>query len=62
MGTFVQSGGTDTVAYLYIGYAAGGSGAYNLSGSGLLSTPNEYVGFTGSGTSRKRAAPISLPD
>ena len=37
-GTFTQSGGTNAIANaLYLGYNAGSSGTYNLSGSGLLS-------------------------
>ena len=27
---------------------AGSSGTYNLSGSGLLSAPSEYIGYSGS--------------
>ena len=38
-GTFTQSGGTNSVSYgsLYLGYNAGSSGTYSLSGSGQLS-------------------------
>ncbi len=35
---------------LYLGYNPGASGVYNLSGSGVLSTINEYVGYSGGGT------------
>ena len=52
-GTFTQTGGTNNLSYgyLYLGYNAGGSGAYNLSGSGQLSSPNyEYVGYSGTGS------------
>ncbi len=49
-----QSGGTNSVTSgLYLGYAAAFSGAYNLSGSGLLSatsTAAEYIGYSGSGS------------
>ena len=37
-GSFTQSGGTSTVFFLQLGYNAGGSGTYSLSGSGLLSS------------------------
>ena len=38
-------------ANLYVGFSAGSSGAYSLSGSGLLYAPgNEYVGFNGTGS------------
>ena len=41
-GSFTQSGGTNSVSNnLYLGYNAGSSGTYNLSGSGLLSAANE---------------------
>ena len=57
-GTFTQTGGNNSVGpYHYfgdgslnLGANAGGSGAYNLSGSGLLSAPSEYVGCSGTGT------------
>ena len=52
-GTFVQSGGTNSVGslgYLYLGYNLGGSGTYSLSGSGQVSASYEYVGANGSGT------------
>ena len=53
-GTFTQSGGTNTMnsnmSQLDLGRYAGGSGAYNLSGSGLLSAGTEYVGYSGTGT------------
>ena len=51
-GTFNQSGGTNSVAGdLHVGRNAGGSyyaatGMYNLSGSGLLSAANEYIGYS----------------
>jgi T5SS/PEP-CTERM-associated repeat protein len=52
-GTLNQSGGTNTIAggYLDLGYFSGSSGAYNLSGSGLLTSNGaEYIGDAGSGT------------
>ncbi len=55
-GTFNQSGGTNNITNavfsgsLYLGCNSGGSGVYNLSGSGVLSTVNEYVGYSGGGT------------
>ena len=55
-GTFTQSGGTATLGDftglsggLYVGYNAGASGTYNLSGSGTLAALNAYVGYNGSG-------------
>ena len=50
--TFTQSGGQNNMSgsgALYLGSNAGSSGSYNLSGSGLLSGSNEYVGFSGHG-------------
>ncbi len=35
---------------LYLGYNAGSSGIHNLSGSGMRSAANEYVGSSGTGT------------
>jgi autotransporter-associated beta strand protein len=51
-GSFTQSGGTNSVAYtLSLGFNAGGSGTYNLTGSGLLSVGYpEYIGYSGSGS------------
>ena len=47
-GTFTQTGGDNSIGYygsLYLGYNAGSSGTYSLSGSGQLSAPSEYVGY-----------------
>jgi fibronectin-binding autotransporter adhesin len=42
----VHSGGTNLVSSaLYLGYSSG-NGTYNLSGSGQLSAPTEYIGST----------------
>ena len=30
---------------LYLGYASGGAGVYSLSGTGQLSTTNEFIGY-----------------
>jgi autotransporter-associated beta strand protein len=51
-GTFNQSGGTNTASnYIYLGYNAGDSGTYVLSGFGTLTTPRyEYVGYSGTGS------------
>ncbi len=51
---FTQSGGTNTIPSstgwaLYLGSNAGSNATYSLSG-GSLSVPNEYVGFSGTGT------------
>ena len=57
-GIFNQSGGTHTVfnggggisPNFFLGYNASGNGTYNLSGTGLLSSTNQCVGYSGSGT------------
>ena len=61
-GTFTQTGGTNTIDEysLYLGYNAGASGTYSLSGNGQLLllagalnpnlTTGEYVGYSGSGS------------
>ena len=55
-GVFTHSGGTNMVEYqntygnLYLAYAAGSSGTYNLSGSAVLSALSEYVGYSGTGS------------
>ncbi len=69
-GSFVQSGGTNRVSsslyvggYAYVYYMnsyffGGGSGTYNLCGSGWLSAPVEYIGYGETVASRSRAEPI----
>ena len=47
-GTFTQSGGTNG-ANLYLGYNAGDSGSYVLSGTSQLLSFNQYVGYSGTG-------------
>jgi autotransporter-associated beta strand protein len=50
-GAFSQPGGENSVANgLYLGYLAGNSGTYNLSGSGQLGAGQEYVGYPGTGS------------
>ena len=51
-GSFTHSGGTNSVSNtLYVGFGGSNSGAYNLSGSGLLSAPFEYIGnYSGTGS------------
>jgi fibronectin-binding autotransporter adhesin len=56
-GSFTQAGGTHSIrSELYIGYGVGSSGAYSLSGNGVLSVTNsavntfEYIGYAGSGS------------
>ena len=51
-GAFTQSGGADNIGNnLYLGNNAHDSGAFNLHGTGQLSSANsEYVGYSGSGT------------
>ena len=48
-GTFIQSGGTNTSAYLDLGYNFGASGTYSLNG-GSLNANTTYVGYSGTGT------------
>ncbi len=49
MGTFTQTGGTNSVTnYLFLGYNSGCNGTYKLNG-GTLTTNNLYVGFSGTG-------------
>ena len=50
-GSFTQSGGTNSISSnsFYLGYNAGSSGTYSLSG-GQLSASYEYVGYSGTGT------------
>jgi Passenger-associated-transport-repeat len=51
MGTFTQTGATNTVSSsLYLGTSSGASGTYNLSDTGQISTAIEYVGYSGTGT------------
>ena len=52
MGTFTQSGGTNTVNgnSLNVGNATGAVGVYTLSGGSLTINNNEVVGYFGSGT------------
>ena len=45
----VQSGGANTVSYLYLGNNPGSSGSYILSGSGVVTAIAESVGGFGSG-------------
>ena len=49
-GTFLQSGGSNAFSTLDLGAVAGGSGTYNLSGSGQVSAVAEWVGSSGTGT------------
>ena len=55
-GSFTQSGGSNTANYegpitnFCLGYNAGSSGTYNLSGGRLTSLAPEYVGYSGQGS------------
>jgi hypothetical protein len=52
-GTFNQSGGTNKIPsgnILYLGYSAGSSGIYALTGGTLTNNGQEYVGLSGAGT------------
>jgi len=49
-GSFIQSGGTNTVGgTLTLGSNSGSSGSYTLSGTGSLTATNETIGFFGAG-------------
>ncbi len=50
-GLFNQTGGTNnaSASFVAVGYNAGVSGSYSLSGGGYLTAPNEYLGAAGSG-------------
>ncbi len=50
VGALTQSGGVNSTSSLYLGYNAGSSGTYTLSGLGTLSASSEYIGSSGSGT------------
>ncbi len=48
-GTVNQSGGTNSIYYLFMGFNSSASGTYNLGGTGTLSaTGSEYIGSSGS--------------
>jgi hypothetical protein len=67
-GSVTQTGGTHSVTAngtngLFLGYAAGSSGTYTLSGAAAtLSVPNavEYIGFSGAGTFNQSAGTHSV--
>ena len=46
-GALTQSGGTNSVSTLSVGTNRGSSGTYNLSGRGLLTAADEYMGYNG---------------
>ena len=48
-GVFSQTGGTNTVTGLILGYNSGSNGTYRLSSPGLLSNNYEYIGEYGTG-------------
>ena len=49
-GSFTQSGGTNTLGLLYLGYNAGACGSYSLGGTAWLKAGYEYVGGSGTGS------------
>ncbi len=60
LGTFIQSGGSHTVAdALFLGYEAGAKGEYQLS-NGNLSAKSLHVGFSGSGVFTQTGGANSL--
>jgi T5SS/PEP-CTERM-associated repeat protein len=67
-GTFTQTGGTNTLptnylnSCIYLGYNAGATGIYNLSGTGQIVATNnytwatvEYIGYSGTGVFNQTA-------
>ena len=68
-GLFLQTGGTNSCGFLYVGNQAGSSGAYNLSGSGYLTASGTYstyyseedVGSSGKGTFTQSGGTNSCP-
>ena len=66
-GTINQSGGTNTLAEvagadaLYLGYNAGDSGSYLLSGTGVLKTHNIIGGYHGHGTFSQSGGTVTIP-
>ncbi len=61
-GTFTQLGGSNYPYNMYLGYNAGSSGSYSLSGSGLLDAGCEFVGYSGSGTFNHSAGTNTYSD
>ena len=61
-GGFTQSGGTHTVAYtLTLGYNAGSSGSYSLSGGSLFAGNGEDIGLSGNGSFTQSGGTNSSP-
>ena len=51
VGTFSQSGGTNSIANsLYLGYNSGSNATYSLGATGQLSAAGEYVGYVAGAT------------
>jgi hypothetical protein len=48
-GVFNQSGGTNAMSALFLGFDSGSTGTYNLAGTGSLLAGSETVGYNGSG-------------
>jgi hypothetical protein len=46
-GSYTQTGGTNTINLLYLGYNSGSSGTYNLSNGRLRDGITEYIGYSG---------------
>ena len=50
-GSFIQSAGTNTITtVLYVGSSSNANGSYDLSETGSLTAPNEYIGYYNIGT------------
>ena len=48
-GAVTQSAGTNNAATLYLGYSAGATGTYTLTGGTLSSSSRQYIGYAGKG-------------
>ena len=63
-GTLTQSGGTNTVSQMFLGYNSGDSGTYILSGTGQLQVSGfqQYVGYSGTGNVIQSGGTLAQPN
>jgi autotransporter-associated beta strand protein len=61
-GTFIQTGGTNTVTYFYLSFNSDSSGTYHLSGAGQLSALYENIKgtFIQTGGTNSMSGPLSI--
>ena len=63
VGTFAQTGGTNSTFYAsYLGYNSGSTGTYNLGGNGQLSSKDEYIGYSGTGLFNHNSGTNTITD